>query len=168
MTDARRRKAPTQRAGEIELIDDAGNSQWLGIAARSLAIEGRSTAAGEPSQGAVAVLRDISELKTNQKRYAEFMSAASHEMKSPLSGIKAYVELLADCEVADSATREEFLGVIDNQANRLQRLIDNLLNIARIEAGVVEVAKQNTSLNELLGDAVDIVRPAAEAKANPP
>jgi two-component system, OmpR family, phosphate regulon sensor histidine kinase PhoR len=110
------------------------------------------------------VLRDISELKSGQKRYAEFVSAVSHEMKSPLSGIKAYVELLADCDATDSAHREEFLGVIDGQANRLQRLIDNLLNIARIEAGVVAVSKISVSLNELLSEALEIVRPAAEAK----
>ena len=46
--------------------------------------------------------------------------------------------------------REEFLNVINGQANRLQRLIDNLLNLARIEAGVVQVSKNVTSLNELL------------------
>jgi two-component system phosphate regulon sensor histidine kinase PhoR len=46
----------------------------------------------------------------------------------------------------------------------LQRLIDNLLNLARIEAGVVQVSRESTSLNELLLEAIDIVRPAAEAK----
>ncbi len=85
-------------------------------------------------------------------------------MKTPLAGIKAYVELLVDGEAKDEQTREEFLNVINSQANRLQRLIDNLLNLARIEAGVVEVQKGVTSLNELLADAVNIVRPAAEAK----
>ena len=142
------------------MIDDAGNSRWFGIVARSVTAGDREAA----SQGSLAVLRDISEFKLGQQRYAEFVSTVSHEMKSPLAGIKAYVELLVDCDPADSATREEFLGVIDSQANRLQRLIDNLLNIARIEAGVVEVAKQSISLNELLAEALDLVRPAAEAK----
>ena len=96
---------------------------------------------GRPT-GAVAVLRDIGDQKTLQKRNAEFVSSVSHEMKTPLAGIKAYVELLADGDAEDEATREEFLGVINGQADRLQRLVDNLLNLARIEAGVVSVSKQ--------------------------
>jgi len=81
-----------------------------------------------------------------------------------LAGIKAYVELLADGDAEDEATREEFLGVINGQADRLQRLVDNLLNLARIEAGVVSVSKQQRSLNELLEEALNVVRPSAEAK----
>jgi two-component system phosphate regulon sensor histidine kinase PhoR len=85
-------------------------------------------------------------------------------MKTPLAGIKAYVELMADGDAEDTQTREEFLNVINGQANRLQRLIDNLLNLARIEAGVVQVSKNSTSLNELLQEAFDLVRPAADTK----
>ena len=87
----------------------------------------------------MAVLRDIGEQKALQKRNAEFVSSVSHEMKTPLAGIKAYVELLADGDAEDEETREEFLDVINGQADRLQRLVDNLLNLARIEAGVVNV-----------------------------
>ena len=82
------------------------------------------------------MLTDITSQKVIQKRNAEFVSAVSHEMKTPLSSIRAYVELLVDGEAEDDATQEEFLGVINNQADRLQRLVDNLLNLARIEAGV--------------------------------
>jgi two-component system, OmpR family, phosphate regulon sensor histidine kinase PhoR len=164
LIDARRRGTPAQRTAEVEWIDSTGVSKWFGAMARSLSADDRPAADEQRSLGAFVALRDIAEIKTGQKRYAEFVSAVSHEMKSPLTGIKAYVELLADCDPSDSAAREEFLGVIDSQANRLQRLIDNLLNIARIEAGVVEVSKQSISLHELLGEALEIVRPSADAK----
>ena len=85
-------------------------------------------------------------------------------MKTPLAGIKAYVELLADGDAEDEQTREEFLNVINGQADRLQRLIDNLLNLARIEAGVVEVNKKPQSLNEVLEEALGVVQPVAEEK----
>ena len=85
-------------------------------------------------------------------------------MKTPLAGIKAYVELLIDGDAEDEATRAEFLNVISGQADRLQRLVENLLNLARIEAGVVSVSKQARSLNELLEEALRVVQPAAEAK----
>ena len=112
----------------------------------------------------MVVLRDIGDLKTVQKRNAEFVSSVSHEMKTPLAGIKAYVELLAEGEAEDEATRDEFLNVISTQADRLQRLVENLLNIARIEAGVVNVNKQQQSLNQILEEALHVVQPSAEAK----
>jgi two-component system phosphate regulon sensor histidine kinase PhoR len=85
-------------------------------------------------------------------------------MKTPLSSVRAYVELLADGDAEDEATREEFLGVIHSQTERLQRLIDNLLNLSRIEAGVVNVNKAPRSLNELLEEAVNLLLPAATHK----
>jgi len=159
------RKLPGNRSEEVEIVDGSGQAQWYRATATKL------TAAAEPAEGqagsspgVVLVLRDIGELKGLQKRNAEFVSAVSHEMKTPLAGIKAYVELLADGDAEDDQTREEFLNVIDGQADRLQRLVENLLNLARIEAGVVKVAKQPRSLNELLEEAIRVVQPAAEAK----
>jgi two-component system phosphate regulon sensor histidine kinase PhoR len=85
-------------------------------------------------------------------------------MKTPLASIRAYAELLVEGEADDAATREEFLQVIHGQAERLQRLIDNLLDLARIEAGVVAVNKTLLSLNDLLGEAVNVMQPPAEQK----
>jgi two-component system phosphate regulon sensor histidine kinase PhoR len=72
--------------------------------------------------------------------------------------------MLLDGDAADEQTREEFLNVISGQANRLQRLVENLLNLARIEAGVVQVDKVHHSLNELLGEAVELMQPQAADK----
>jgi len=164
LTETRRRKAPGQRSGEVELSDDHGRARWYAVACRSFAHDDRQAASPGKASGAFAALRDITDLKSGQRRYADFVSSVSHEMKSPLTGIKAYVELLADGEAEEPETREEFLRVIHLQADRLQRLIDNLLNLARIEAGVMNVAKVAVSLNELLAEALGVIRPAAEAR----
>jgi two-component system phosphate regulon sensor histidine kinase PhoR len=111
------------------------------------------------------VLTEITHEKGVQQRHAEFVAAAAHEMKTPLSGIRAYVELLQDGEVEDPADQEEFWLVIQTQTERLQRLIENLLNLARIEAGVIKIDKQPLSLNEILERAFEVVQPAAEAKS---
>ena len=103
-------------------------------------------------------------LKSIQRRNAEFVSAVSHEMKTPLAGIKAYVELLADGDAEDAETQEEFLSVINSQVIRLQRLVDSVLNLARIEAGVANVSKEGHLLNDLLGESLSAVRRAAEQK----
>lgn len=163
LTDTRRRKATTQRSSELAVANAAGETRWFRVTCSGLAHVGDS-ADGSVTHGAVAMLSDISGQKVIQQRNAEFVSAVSHEMKAPLSGIKAYVELLADGDAEDDATREEFLGVINSQADRLQRLIDNLLNLARIEAGVANVVKEPQSLNELLEEALHVVQPSAEQK----
>jgi two-component system phosphate regulon sensor histidine kinase PhoR len=174
LTETRKRRACTGRTSEISLPDESGEQHWYRISCRSIADEGSTCkttplgvrASSEPlaHHGAVAVLTDISHEKAIQKRNAEFVSAVSHEMKTPLSSVRAYVELLADGDAQDEATREEFLGVIHSQTERLQRLIDNLLNLSRIEAGVVNVNKAPRSLNELLEEAIALLQPAAAHK----
>ncbi len=162
---ASRRKTTGNRTDEIEITDRHGQSRWYrATAAKLSAAVDESDGDASAASGAVAVLRDIGDQKELQKCNAEFVSAVSHEMKTPLAGIKAYVELLADGDAEDEQTQEEFLGIISSQADRLQRLVDNMLNIARIEAGVVNVSKQTRSLNELLEEALHVVQPAAEAK----
>ncbi len=160
-----RHKSTERRNEDIEIADMEGHSHWYRATAARLSGENKATDERAESCGAVVVLRNIGEHKAVQKRNAEFVSSVSHEMKTPLAGIKAYVELLADGDAEDENTREEFLAVINGQADRLQRLVENLLNLARIEAGVVNVSKEPRSLNEILDEALSIVQPSAEAKS---
>ena len=74
----------------------------------------------------------------------------SHELRTPLASIKAYVEMLIDGEAVDEKTTREFYDVIQNEANRLGRLIDNILNISRIESGLVKVDKRPQSLTAVV------------------
>lgn len=174
LTETRKRRCNNSRTAEVKLDDDAGRQHWYRISCRTLADDigpnggtRASSKAGSDlvvNQGAVAVLTDITHEKAIQKRNAEFVSSVSHEMKTPLASVRAYVELLADGDAEDEATREDFLGVIHSQTERLQRLIDNLLNLSRIEAGVVAVSKAPRSLNELLDEAVNLLQPAAAHK----
>jgi len=160
LRDMNRRKTVSQRILELEVADESGNTRSYRAVCR-----GSMTGEGDTREhGTVAVLTDITDQKGAQKRNAEFVSAVSHEMKTPLAGIKAYVELLADGSAEDEATKEEFLEVINGQVDRLERLIDNLLNLARMEAGVVDVHKQPLSLNQLLGETLSVLQPAAERK----
>lgn len=163
LNETRRRKLKSTRLAEIELADPDGEKHWYRVTVNTVS-DSENDGASDNGFGAVAVMRDISGYKAIQRRNAEFVSAVSHEMKTPLAGIKAYTELLADGEAEDEETRDEFLGVISGQADRLQRLIDNLLNLARIEAGVVSVSKKPRSLNDLLEEAAAIVQPTAEQK----
>jgi len=115
--------------------------------------------------GVALVFEPRPEVQKIRAQEAAFLSAVSHEMKTPLASIRAYAELLADGDAEDPTTREEFFQVINTQVNRLQRLVQNLLDLARIEAGMMQVNKKPVSLNDILQEAAEVVRPAAEAKS---
>jgi two-component system phosphate regulon sensor histidine kinase PhoR len=164
LVETRKRNSLHPRIATLTMNDVTGREWDFRVSARCFApatapSDGR--AAGQPI---VAVFTDIGAQRVLQQRNAEFVSSVSHEMKTPLAGINAYVELLADGDADDEATREEFLGVIKSQAERLQRLVENLLNLARIEAGVVKVNKRPQSLNEVLQDAYNVLAPTADIK----
>ena len=163
MNETRRRGSHSERACEVELQDEDGQGRWYRVTAKNLLSQTDDGGQG-PSEGTVAILQDISTHKEIQKRNAEFVSSVSHEMKTPLSGIKAYLELIEDGDAEDDETLREFLKIIGLQADRLQRLVENLLNIARIEAGVVHVSKANQSLNEILEETFEIMEPSASEK----
>ena len=124
---------------------------------------GERQAPSEPA-GVVTILRDITREKEISGMKSDFVSAVSHELRTPLSSIKAYVEMLVDGEAADDQTRHEFYNIIQGEANRLSRLIDNILNISRIESGMVKVQREHISLPALVHEAVDVMLPQARAK----
>ena len=114
--------------------------------------------------GVVAVLHDMTKEKEVAEMKNDFVSNVSHELRTPLASIKAYVEMLVDGEADDDKTRHEFYEVIQNEANRLSRLIDNILNISRIESGLVKVNKQPQSLTVIMKEAIEVITPQARGK----
>jgi two-component system phosphate regulon sensor histidine kinase PhoR len=114
--------------------------------------------------GVVAVLHDMTREKEVAELKNDFVSSVSHELRTPLASIKAYVEMLIDGEADDEKTTREFYEVIQNEANRLSRLIDNILNISRIESGLVQINKQPQSLTIILKEALEVIAPQARMK----
>jgi two-component system phosphate regulon sensor histidine kinase PhoR len=114
--------------------------------------------------GVVAVLNDMTREKEVAQMKNEFVSNVSHELRTPLASIKAYVEMLIDGEAQDEKTTREFHEVIQNEANRLSRLIDNILSISRIESGLVQVNKSPQSLTIILKEAIEVITPQARTR----
>ncbi len=114
--------------------------------------------------GAVAVLHDITREKQIQQMKNDFVSHVSHELKTPLASITAYTEMLTDGEVGDEKTRKEFYSVIQNQAQRLNRLIENILNSSRIESGLIKINKEQASLTLLIEEQLRMIKSYAEEK----
>lgn len=120
---------------------------------------------GEEVAGVVAVLHDVTREKEIAKMKTDFVSNVSHELRTPLASIKAYVEMLMDGEADDEATRREFLEIISGEADRLGRLIDNILNLSRIESGLVKVVKEPLNLSAVAKEVVEVARPQARGKS---
>lgn len=113
--------------------------------------------------GVVAILNDITEMKNIDRMKSSFVAMASHELRTPLTAIKGFVRTLLDGEDYFGAEeRHEFHTIIDTECDRLRRLIDDLLNTARIESG--ESLKPNyteVDLMHLLEKVVTIQKQAS-------
>jgi signal transduction histidine kinase len=89
----------------------------------------------------------------------EFISTISHELRTPLGFIKGYVTtLLREDTEWDSEKQDEFLEIIDEEADRLRELIDNLLDSSRLESGILSMTLESTNLAPLIRDAVQRVQ----------
>ena len=114
--------------------------------------------------GIVAVLHDVTREKQIQQMKNDFVSHVSHELKTPLASITAYSEMLVDGEADDEKTRKEFYSVIQDQARRLSRLIEDILNTSRIESGLIKVNKETVSLTMLIEGQLKMIKGCAEEK----
>lgn len=103
---------------------------------------------GEPCPGAVVVLHDVSELRRLENLRREFVANVSHELKTPLSSIKAYAETLRMGAIHDPDHNLAFVERIEEQATRLHRLILDLLHLARVETGQEAFEFVEVSLEE--------------------
>ena len=118
----------------------------------------------EDVSGVVAVLHDVTREKDIARMKTDFVSNVSHELKTPLASIKAYVEMLMDGEAEDEDTKVEFYEIISTEADRLHRLIENILNISRIESGVVKVVREPVSLPGVVKQVLDVTASQAKLK----
>ncbi|QEG32891.1 two-component system histidine kinase PnpS [Bythopirellula goksoeyrii] len=111
--------------------------------------------AGTPPAGVVLVLHDISELKRLEGLRQQFVANVSHELKTPLSSIKAYTETLLNGALEDTEHARQFLTRIDDQTSRLHELILDLLSIARIESGQATLEVTNLLLSKVVRTCLD-------------
>jgi len=120
--------------------------------------------ASKKVSGVIAVLHDVTREKEVSQMKNDFVSHVSHELKTPLASITAYSEMLVDGEAQDEDMRKEFYSVIQSQAKRLNRLIEDVLNISRIESGMVKVEKRPLSLTVLIEEQLQMINTYAQEK----
>ncbi len=121
--------------------------------------------AGEDYLGRLYVFRDVTREKEVDRMKSEFVSLVSHELRTPLTSIKGYVDLLLEGEVGEiPQDQQEFLGIIKSNADRLVTLINDLLDISRIESGRVELKLTTLEMPRVIQGVASLLRPQIEGK----
>ena len=115
-------------------------------------------------RGLILVLHDITELRRLEQVRSEFVANVSHELRTPLTAIKGYLETLLDDSSPDPATYRRFLGVAHTHADRLGRLVNDLMNLSDIETGKIGLKQDQLSLREVVNEVSGIYEQEAVKK----
>lgn len=115
-------------------------------------------------KGIVLVFHDITELKKLEQMRKDFVANVSHELKTPITSIKGFSETLLDGAMKDGQTLENFLSIILKESDRLQSLIQDLLDLSKIEQQGFKLNIQPVDIKEVLEDIIIILKGKAEEK----
>ncbi len=155
----------------LEVVRDKGLADWVEMcqaldtaepckreiecylpALRIIAVNAMPMPFSSERRGFLLVLHDITELRRLEKVRAEFVANVSHELRTPLTAIKGYLETVLDETRLESATHRRFLEIANSHAERMGRLINDLLNLSDIETGKVVLHPIPISLGAFVQD----------------
>jgi two-component system phosphate regulon sensor histidine kinase PhoR len=114
-------------------------------------------------QGALAVFQDVTRLKELEKIRQDFVANVSHELRTPITTIKAYAETLLDGTLKEEVA-SRFVSVIKKHADRLSKIVEDLLLLSKIEARGFQFEREILPVDDLICDAFDLVKERAERK----
>jgi PAS domain-containing protein len=144
---------------EFRILYPDGEIRWLKSMARITYSHG-----GKPLR-MVGVNFDITDRIRKEQRKDEFISIASHELKTPLTSIKAFVQMLLKKITKDEIDKETFaqhLSRIVGQVNKLDKLVSDLLDITKVQQGKLQLDKKIVSMNEMLHEVISTFRQTHE------
>jgi GAF domain-containing protein/two-component sensor histidine kinase len=135
----------------------------LEIGARVVSVRAAAVSIGGHPLGTVSVFRDVTRDVEVDRMKSEFISNVSHELRTPMTSIAGYAELLLGGSAgATSETQRRFLNTIKTNADRLSSLVDDLLNISRIDSGRDRLNLQNVDVGEVVALCADTISMRAQ------
>ncbi len=155
-----RKSLEVVRSIEIqEIIDHVLQSKTVGSREISILLPDERTLQvyvapvlrGKDMDGAVLVFHDITELRRLENIRKDFVANASHEIRTPLTSIKGYAETLLDGAIDDKENAKDFLNIISSDANRLVQLVDDLLDLSRLESDKLNLKITKHSIEPIMG-----------------
>lgn len=114
--------------------------------------------------GIVIIMHDITELIRLEQVRKDFVANVSHELKTPITSIKGFSEMLLDGVVEERAMRQEFYEIMYKESNRLQLLIEDLLRLSSMEQGSFEIVSECVDLHEIMQQSMQIVQAKLQQK----
>ena len=105
--------------------------------------------------GAVALIRDITETERLEQTRRDYVANVSHELRTPLASIRSLADALNDGIITDESDKKRYYGYILRESIRLSHLIDDLLELSRLQSGGVAFSKERVELNEIVYDVAD-------------
>jgi two-component system phosphate regulon sensor histidine kinase PhoR len=114
--------------------------------------------------GALLVLHDVTRLRMLEQLRRDFVANVSHELRTPLASIKGFAETLRLGALDDKENRLEFVEAIENQATRMNQLVDDLLDLAAVESGQRAMKREPLDLFQIARDVARGVKPVADRR----
>ena len=140
-----------QLNGQIELMQ---TGKYLRVIAIPIS--------GQFLSGCLLLFQDLTELRNLQTMRQELVGNISHDLRTPLAGIKIMVETLHDGAINDKNAAIDFLTRIESEVDRLTQMVSELTELSRIEAGSAVLKKEPVNLNELINEAIIQLKPLAD------
>jgi len=150
-------RQPALRRALEESVKRPVQSAEIAIDGRHLLLASRALDLG----GSVTTFLDITELRRLEQVRTDFVANASHELKTPLTSIRGFAETLVEDDPPEEL-RRQFLTSIRNNTLRLQRLVDDLLDLSRLESGGWSAGVAAVDLRDVVEEAWDLVAPQAK------
>lgn len=160
MLDAAMRVVAGGEAEKASWVERLPVERWFEAHIAPVGFPGFRTAA-------MISLRDLTEAHRIERMRVDFIANASHELRTPLASLLGFVETLQGPAKNDPAARDRFLGIMREQAQRMARLIDDLLSLSRIEQHMHVRPVEAVDLTVLVAHIVDTLMPMAEENAAP-
>jgi two-component system phosphate regulon sensor histidine kinase PhoR len=159
VVEAIRRAVAANTPKRVEFAERLRSGRWL----EALVSPVRDTAASESSRPALLLLtfHDLTPIRRVEEMRADFVANASHELRTPLAALSGFIETLKGPARNDIAARERFLDIMEAQANRMARLIDDLLSLSRIELAAHVRPAGNVELVPVVRQVVDALQTLA-------
>lgn len=136
----------------VELIESKPFERFFSVSARPLEL-------AEMQNLIMVHFDDLTAAKHTERLRSDFIANASHELRTPLASLTGFIETLSGPARNDASARDRFLGIMQEQAERMSRLIDDLLTLSRFETGAGKAEFEKVNVSDVLEHVVDALRP---------
>ncbi|HYE12670.1 MAG TPA: ATP-binding protein [Patescibacteria group bacterium] len=116
------------------------------------------------AEGIIITLQDITELRKLERMRTEFVANVSHELKTPLTSIKGFAETLKIGDIEDKQDTVRFLNIIENEADRLYRLINDILSLSELEQRKVKTVKEEIKVEKTIKEVLSMLKSQSDKK----